>query len=265
MATKTKKSVLAEIIISLVFGLIFGGLLLFLSTLGAATIIKWVLIVTGIIIVITNIAPLIRGIVNIKEKGGVFDVIVSAIAIALGIVMIVYQNAIISTIITVLLAVYLIVLPIIRIVIAPSKKEQLSKEWLRILIGAILIVFLPAILGAADTIVNILLMIAGIVIIVLTDISFILSLIAYIKASKKAEEEAPIETVAEEAPVEEAPVEEAPVEEAPVEEAPVEEVPVEEAPVEEAPVEEAPVEEAPVEEAPVDETPAEETTEEAAE
>ena len=42
MATKTKKSVLAEIIISLVFGLIFGGLLLFLATLGADTIIKWV-------------------------------------------------------------------------------------------------------------------------------------------------------------------------------------------------------------------------------
>ena len=199
MATKTKKSVLAEIIISLVFGLIFGGLVLFLSTLGADTIIKWVLIVTGIIIVITNIAPLIRGIVNLahKEKGGLFDVIVSAIAMVLGIVMIVYQNAIVSTIITVLLAIYLIVLPIIRIVIAPSKKEQLSKEWIRILIGAILIVFLPAILGAADAIINLLLMIVGIVIIALTVLSFVLSLIAYIKATKKADEEAPVEVEAE--------------------------------------------------------------------
>lgn len=199
MATKTKKSVLAEIIISLVFGLIFGGLVLFLSTLGAGTIIKWVLIVTGIIIVITNIAPLIRGIVNLahKEKGGLFDVIVSAIAMVLGIVMIVYQNAIVSTIITVLLAIYLIVLPIIRIIIAPSKKEQLSKEWIRILIGAILIVFLPAILGAADAIINLLLMIVGIVIIALTVLSFVLSLIAYIKATKKADEEAPVEVEAE--------------------------------------------------------------------
>ena len=199
MATKTKKSVLAEIIISLVFGLIFGGLVLFLSTLGAGTIIKWVLIVAGIIIVATNIAPLIRGIVNLahKEKGGLFDVIVSAIAMVLGIVMIVYQNAIVSTIITVLLAIYLIVLPIIRIIIAPSKKEQLSKEWIRILIGAILIVFLPAILGAADAIINLLLMIVGIVIIALTVLSFVLSLIAYIKATKKADEEAPVEVEAE--------------------------------------------------------------------
>lgn len=199
MATKTKKSVLAEIIISLVFGLIFGGLVLFLATLGASAIIKWVLIITGIVIIITNIAPFIRGIVDLvhKEKGGLFDIIVSAIAIALGVVMMVFQNEIVSTVITVLLAVYLIVLPIIRIVIAPSKKEQLSKEWLKILIGAVLIVFLPVILGAADAIIKLILTIAGIVIIVLTVLSFILSLIAYIKLSKKEDEEAPIEVKAE--------------------------------------------------------------------
>ena len=198
MATKTKKSVLAEIIISLVFGLIFGGLLLFLATLGADTIIKWVLIVAGIIIVATNIAPLIRGIVNLvhKEKGGLFDTIVSAIAIALGVLLIVKHGGMLAIIINVLLAVYLIVLPIIRIIIAPSKKEQLAKEWLRILIGAILIVFLPVILGAANTIISIILTIAGIVVLVLTVLSFVLSLIAYIKASKKTED-APVEVEAE--------------------------------------------------------------------
>lgn len=205
MATKTKKSVLAEIIISLVFGLIFGGLLLFLATLGADTIIKWVLIIAGIIIVATNIAPLIRGIVNLvhKEKGGLFDTIVSAIAIALGVLLIVKHGGMLALIINILLAVYLIVLPIIRIIIAPSKKEQLAKEWLRILIGAILIVFLPVILGATNTIISIILTIAGVVVLVLTVLSFVLSLVAYIKATKKADDEAPVETVAEEAPVEE--------------------------------------------------------------
>ena len=199
MATKTKKNVLAEIIISLVFGLIFGGLLLFLATLGADTIIKWVLIVTGIIIILTNIAPLIRGIVNLahKEKGGLFDTIVSAIAIALGVVMMVYQNDVVSTIITILLAVYLIALPIIRIIIAPSKKEQLAKEWLRILIGAILIALLSIIMDVAGAIFGIILTIAGIVVLVLTVLSFVLSLIAYIKATKKADEEAPVEVEAE--------------------------------------------------------------------
>lgn len=197
MTSKIKKNILAEIIISLVFGLLFGALVLFLARLGADTIIKWVLIVTGVIIAVTNIAPLIRGIVNIKEKGGIFDVIVSAIAIALGVIMAVFQNGIVSTVITVLLAVYLIVLPIIRIITATSWKEQLSKEWLRILIGAILIVFLPAILGAADAILNLLLTVVGIIIITLSVISFTISLVSYIKASKKAKEDAPIETDAE--------------------------------------------------------------------
>ncbi len=198
MATKTKKSVLAEIIISLVFGLIFGGLLLFLATLGADTIIKWVLIIAGIIIVATNIAPLIRGIVNLvhKEKGGLFDTIVSAIAIALGVLLIIKHGGMLALIINILLAVYLIVLPIIRIIIATSKKEQLAKEWLRILIGAILLAFLPLILDASNTIFSIILTIAGIVVLVLTVLSFVLSLIAYIKATKKTED-APVEVEAE--------------------------------------------------------------------
>ena len=198
MATKTKKSVLAEIIISLVFGLIFGGLLLFLATLGADTIIKWVLIIAGIIIVATNIAPLIRGVVNLvhKEKGGLFDTIVSAIAIALGVLLIIKHGGMLALIINILLAVYLIVLPIIRIIIAPSKKEQLSKEWLRILIGAILLAFLPLILDASNTIFSIILTIAGVVVLVLTILSFALSLVAYIKASKKTED-APVEVEAE--------------------------------------------------------------------
>ena len=199
MATKTKKSVLAEIIISLVFGLILGGLVLFLATLGAETIIKWVFIIMGIIITATNIAPLIRGIVSLahKEKGGLFDVIVSAIAMVLGILMIVKNGGMMALLLSVLLAVYLIVLPVIRIVIAPSKGEQIAKEWLRILIGAILLAFLPAIIGATETILNIILTIVGIVILVITVLSFALSLTAYIKHKKTEKNEAPVEVEAE--------------------------------------------------------------------
>ena len=156
------------------------------------------LIIAGIIIVATNIAPLIRGIVNLvhKEKGGLFDTIVSAIAIALGVLLIIKHGGMLALIINILLAVYLIVLPIIRIIIAPSKKEQLAKEWLRILIGAILLAFLPLILDASNTIFSIILTIAGVVVLVLTILSFALSLVAYIKASKKTED-APVEVEAE--------------------------------------------------------------------
>ena len=197
MATKAKKSVLAEIIISLVFGLIFGGLILLISNLLDATdIIKWCLIIAGVIIAVTNIAPLIRGIVHITEKGGVLDVIFSALGIVLGVLLAIFNIGVLGDVITVLLAVYLIAFPIIRIIIAPSKKEQLSKEWIRILIGAILIVFMPFIFGALNTIVDLVLTIVGIVIIVLTVLSFVLSLIAYIKASKKTED-APVEVEAE--------------------------------------------------------------------
>ena len=185
MTTKTQRGILAEIIISLVFGLIFGGVVIWLSRLGVEQIIDWAMIIAGVIIAVTNIAPLIRSIVNIREIGGIFDTVVSGLALILGIVMIFCRGTVISTIITVLLALYLIALPIVRIIIAPSKKEQLSKEWLRILIGALLIAFLPAALGLASDVLNIVLLVAGIVLIVLTLISFVLSLVAYIKGSKQ--------------------------------------------------------------------------------
>ena len=198
MTTKIKKSVLAEIIVSLVFGLIFGGLVLLIANLIDATdIIKWCLIIAGIIIAITNIAPLIRGIVSITEKGGLLDVVFSALGIALGVLLAVFNIGLFGNIVTVLLAVYLIAFPIIRIIIAPSKKEQLSKEWIRILVGVILIVFMPFIFGALNTIVDIALTVVGAIIIVITLISFVLSLIAYIKVTRKVQEYAPIEVKAE--------------------------------------------------------------------
>lgn len=184
MTNKIKKSILAEIIISLVFGLIFGCAVIWLSRLGVEQIIDWAMIISGVIIAVTNIAPLIRSIVNIKERGGVFDVVVSGLALILGIVMIFCRGRVISTIITVLLALYLIALPIVRIIIAPSRKEQISKEWLRILIGVLLIAFLPVTLGLATTVLNVILLVAGIALIILTVLSFILSLVAYIKGSK---------------------------------------------------------------------------------
>ena len=188
MQEKTKTSVLAEIIISLILGLALGAVLLWFSNLGVSGLINISFIVIGIIIIATNIVPLVRGIMKIKEKGSIFDIIVSIIAITLGVLMIVFRGVEIAQwIITIALVVYLIALPIVRIIIAPAKGEQFSKEWIRILVGAILVVFLPAIFGAADTIVHIILLVASIVVFVLTILSFVLSLVAYIKATDKTE------------------------------------------------------------------------------
>ena len=103
-----------------------------------------------------------------------------------------------GTVITVIVSVYLIAFPIVRIILAHAAwKDEIKKEWIKILIGALLLVFLPALLSAADTVVSLIILIAGWAVIALSVLLFVLSLVSYIKATKKLEENAPVETTAE--------------------------------------------------------------------
>lgn len=178
-----KKHVLASIIISLVIGLLIGVVLLALAgNLDVSFIIRWGLIITGIIVIISDIPSLIYGIMNIKTPRGIFDVISAILGIGLGCMMIFMQG----TVITVIVSVYLVALPIVRVLFAENKMDCLKEEWVRILIGILLLVFLPALLNAADTIVYYVLLIAGWAAIVISVLSFLVSLISFIRHEKKA-------------------------------------------------------------------------------
>ncbi len=191
-----KKSILANIIISLIIGVLLGTLLVVLAgVLEFSDLLKWGLIFVGIIVIIANIPGLVQGILNITKASGIIDLIFSVLGIVLGCMMIFMQG----TVVTVLVAVYLIAFPIVRIILARGGwKDQIKKEWVRILIGALLLAFLPALMGAANDVFNLILMIAGYVVIGLSVLLFVLSLVSYIKATKKAAAAAPIETTAEE-------------------------------------------------------------------
>ena len=180
-----KKHVLASIILSLVIGLLIGVVLLALAgNLDVSFIIRWGLIITGIIVIISDIPSLIYGIMNIKTPRGIFDVISAILGIGLGCMMIFMQG----TVITVIVSVYLVALPIVRVLFAENKMDCLKEEWVRILIGILLLVFLPALLNAADTIVYYVLLIAGWAAIVISVLSFLVSLISFIRHEKKASE-----------------------------------------------------------------------------
>ena len=190
-----KKNVLASIIISLIIGVLLGTLLVILSgILDVSFLIKWSLIIIGIVTIISNIPSLVNGIMNIGKASGIVDLIFSIIGIGLGCLMIFRQG----TVITVIVAVDLIVFPIVRIILANKLwKDQIKKEWIKILVGALLLTFLPALLAAADTVVSLIILIAGWAVIGISVLLFVLSLISYIKAVKKVDESAPIETTAE--------------------------------------------------------------------
>ena len=179
-----KKNVLASIIISLIIGVILGTLLVVLSgVLEFSDLLKWGLIIVGIITIISNIPSLVNGILNITKPAGVIDLIFSILGIALGCMMIFMQG----TVVTVIVAVYLIAFPIVRIALAGGAgwKDQIKKEWVRILIGVLIIAFLPAVFGAMADVFTLVLLIAGYGVIGVSVLLFVLSLVSYFASCKK--------------------------------------------------------------------------------
>ncbi|MBE6600284.1 MAG: hypothetical protein E7640_03700 [Ruminococcaceae bacterium] len=191
-----KKNVLANMIISLIIGVLLGTVLVVLSSvLSFSDLLFWGLVIVGIITIISNVPELVHGIMNIKNPTGIVDLIFSAIGIVLGFMMIFMQG----TIVTVIVAIYLIIFPIIRVIISRKGwKNQISDEWVKILIGVLLLAFLPALTNAANDVFGLILLIAGWVVIAISVILFAISLVAYISVLKKAPKDNTVEGTAEE-------------------------------------------------------------------
>lgn len=172
-----KKNLLIARIAVMVIGILVGVLLLVLGGIltpeTVGTIIKWGLIIYGVIIIIGNIPGLISGIANVHKAAGVFDLICSVLGIALGVAMIFYQGSILVA----LVAIYLIVFPLIRVLLANKKGEQLKRELVRIILGVVLLVFVPSLVGAAFTLVHLLLVIGGWVVIALSTLFGVIEII----------------------------------------------------------------------------------------
>ena len=156
-----KKNLLIYRITSMLIGALMGALLLLLAgILTAETVAKIIhigLIVYGILIIIGNIPSLVSGIANIHRRAGVFDLISAIVGIALGLAMIFYQG----TFLVVAVAVYLIVFPLLRVLVSPKKGEQFKRELVRLVLGVLLLVFVPALVNVAFFAVRLILQIVG--------------------------------------------------------------------------------------------------------
>jgi hypothetical protein len=172
-----KKNLLIARIAVMIIGILTGVLLLVLGAIlkpsTVATIIHWGLIIYGVIIVIGNIPGLVSGIANVHKAAGVFDLVCSVLGIALGAAMIFYQG----TVLVALVAAYLIVFPLVRVLMAEQKLEQLKREALRMILGVVLLVFVPSLVGAAFTLVHLLLVVSGWVVIALSTIFGVIEII----------------------------------------------------------------------------------------
>ncbi len=161
----SKNNLIATRVIYMILGALIGAALVILGSVVKVETLVWLaLIAWGVIVIIGNIPGLIYAIANIKAKGAIFDLVMSILGILLGVGLIVSQ----SQVITFILAAYMIVFPVIRIVLAKSEwGEQLKREALRIILGVVLLVFGGTFLAIGETVLNLLLGIIGWVVIAL--------------------------------------------------------------------------------------------------
>lgn len=150
-------------------GILAGIMFAFLANV-ALTV---VCIICGILTLLAGVPQLataIQELVN-KNKMAIIDLIFSVVTIAVGIMLILSRNEIIMMVV----GAYLIVFPLIRILIAPDKANQIKSELPAIILGIALVLIGP---GAA---LDLLFRIAGAVVIVLSVLYIVFGIVNYVK------------------------------------------------------------------------------------
>lgn len=150
-----KRSFWSTLITVTVIGLLIGILFLVLR---AELLLRVVSVILGIITVLSAIPDLISGILSISTRHGAISFVVALITGVLGFVLIFSHQ----TVVFVLLGVFLILLPILKLVFAKERALELRRVLPQILLGVILVFIGPA------RVLNLLFDVVGILVILLT-------------------------------------------------------------------------------------------------
>ncbi|MBQ7335348.1 MAG: hypothetical protein IJW92_02610 [Clostridia bacterium] len=131
------KNTMTTALIYTVLGILVGILLIAIST---DFLLKVVFVIMGIVTVACNLPGLIQGISENATPAGKTQLVLSALSVALGFVMIFWHNSVLM----ILLGVYMLILPIVRILQAADRSAQIKTELPRLILGAVLILLGPA-------------------------------------------------------------------------------------------------------------------------
>ena len=214
-----KKAIISNVIVSTVINLLLAGILIGAGALVLAfpqifgVVISVIYALIGISLTLTTIPNLIGGISNVKQKKGRFDLIFSIVTIVIGVTLAIYGvvtaliligiNAIgMPSVVTIimsilrwlvcgLIALFLIVLPAIRVLSAEKKFMQLKAELVKVLFGALILVLLICGLleGLLNTFIGVSLIVVGLLTALLAVIILAVGLLGLKKADKISNDE----------------------------------------------------------------------------
>lgn len=218
-----KTAVLSNVIISVILNLLFGAVLIgagiwvIIDPRVFGTLLNAAFALIGLMLILTSIPNLISGIATFKEKKDKFDLIFSIVTMVVGVclaffgvVSVMYViglgrliNAlpaelmqtmnVVRTVLywglCLLIALYLLVLPIIRIIKADKKFMQFKAELVKIILGVLILALLlcGVLMSVLNNLVGIVLIVLGALTVLLAILHLILGLIGLGKKEPKAE------------------------------------------------------------------------------
>lgn len=169
-----KKTSLVTILVIGALDILLGALLL---AIDPAFLLKVLFVVMGIVTVFSAIPGLLVGIASFKGNAGKISLIVSLISILIGILMIFWH----SSILMVVLGIYLLIFPLVEILASRDKAVRLKSELPKMIVGLVLILVGPA--KALDVMLDI----AGVGVIVFSILYIVLSLLTGVRSQAKKE------------------------------------------------------------------------------
>lgn len=156
-----QQSALTGALVYLALGVIAGILLISIPT---AFLLNLVFMIMGVVTIVFNLPTLLMALSTADSAIGKTTLVLSAVSVLVGFLMIFWH----SSLLMILLGVYMIAMPIIRIVQALDRETQLKAELPKLILGAVLILLGPA------SLLDILFDVAGAVIIVFSIVYFVL-------------------------------------------------------------------------------------------
>lgn len=174
---KPKSTLTAGAVISALIGVLIGNFIKNMpGYFGFSDLIGAIFTVFGVFILISSIPELIFAIARLGSLGGALSLVSASLGVISGFILIFYHSKIIIPVI----AAYLVIFPLIRIIFARSREyraEAFKALAPKIVLGILLIAFFPAASGIADKVFALILTCIGWGIIALSLIALLIFLI----------------------------------------------------------------------------------------
>ena len=132
-----KNATMAAALITAGIGALLGLLLILIPV---SFLLRLVFVVMGIVTVVSNLPGLAEGISSFATPKGKASLILSTVAILVGMLMIFWDNGVLM----IILGVYMLLLPLINIFLSKDPTSRLKVEAPKLIIGLVLIILGPA-------------------------------------------------------------------------------------------------------------------------